>query len=245
MIPKVTPFLFGFIMLLSGRLFASTFVVDNAGSTDDGQVYTASDGTNTLIKCIRLSQQNAGADIIQFSISGTITHTIDPGAITQQLTIDGTTAPGYTLGNPSVMIDLGGGNFPGFNLNTGSDNSVIQGIAVVNSAQAGLYINNAGNITVDNCYVGIQTDGSTAGGNLVGIQFINSSGNTVQNTVVSNSTTDGISFSSATNNTVNNCTIGLNAAGTSDEGNGESGIRFMNNANNNTITNNVISGNDA
>ena len=63
------------LFFMTGWAYAATFIVDNLGDVDDGNPYTQGDGTNSLRKCIRLANETAGADTIDFSVSGTISLT--------------------------------------------------------------------------------------------------------------------------------------------------------------------------
>src|ERR1700743_312885 len=98
-----------FFSLCFGSAEAATFLVDNATDLDNAAPYTLADGTNSLRKCIRLSNSTAGADIINFNIGGTgpFTITISAGdlpSIVQQLTINGLSQPGASAGN--LMIEI-------------------------------------------------------------------------------------------------------------------------------------------
>jgi hypothetical protein len=75
------------LFLMTSWAFAATFVVDNLGDVDDGNPYTAYDGTNTLRKCIRLANSNFGADTINFGVFGEISPTSALPAITDDGTI--------------------------------------------------------------------------------------------------------------------------------------------------------------
>src|SRR5262245_26474094 len=86
--------LFGFC----GRVAtANTFTVIN---TNDS-------GVGSLRQAITDANNTAGADAIDFNISGAGVHTITPASqlpfITGQVTIDGTTQPGYA-GKPLIEI---------------------------------------------------------------------------------------------------------------------------------------------
>ncbi|MFN4254245.1 MAG: right-handed parallel beta-helix repeat-containing protein [Saprospiraceae bacterium] len=74
---------------------AATYTVSN---TDDS-------GSGSLRQAIMDANGNSGADIIEFSVAGTLNLSSGLPSITDALTIDGTTAPGYVAGTPTFIID--------------------------------------------------------------------------------------------------------------------------------------------
>ena len=91
-----------FLFSLQPAHAATTFTVNSLADTDDG---TCDAANCTLREAINAAESNAGADIIKFSVNGTITlgSTLPP--ITDDVTING---PGSTLltvsGNSSVRV---------------------------------------------------------------------------------------------------------------------------------------------
>src|SRR5207245_2771692 len=92
---------------------------------------TNDSGPGSLRQAILDANANAGADMIAFNISGAGAHTIIPASalptITDPVTIDGTTQPGFS-GNP--LIELNGSNAfgNGFTINAGS--STVRGLII-------------------------------------------------------------------------------------------------------------------
>ena len=85
--------------ILEGRQLPSmTFTVTSTGDV----------GPNTLRQAILNANANPGADLINFNISGPGGHVIQPATplpqITDAVTIDGTTQPGYA-GTPLIQLD--------------------------------------------------------------------------------------------------------------------------------------------
>ena len=86
---------------------------------------TADSGTGSFRDAIKKANSHAGADVIQFKIgSGAKTITPSTGLpyISDAVTIDATTQPGYA-GKP--IIELSGVKSGGYGLNVGGGNSTI------------------------------------------------------------------------------------------------------------------------
>src|SRR4051812_28613256 len=145
---------------LAAPLVAATFTVNSTADTDDG----ACDAANcTLREAIQAANAAPGADIIRFII-GTGVRTISPTAtlptITDPVTIDGTTQPGFA-GSP--IIEIEGSSAPngsnGLRISAGS--SLITGL-VINRFQPsfpasggnGIELDTAGGNEIRGCYIG-------------------------------------------------------------------------------------------
>src|ERR1051326_4108678 len=78
---------------------ANTFTVTNTNDSGNG----------SLRQAITDANNHAGADVIDFNISGAGVHTITPASqppfITDKVTIDGTTQPGYA---DKPLIEISG-----------------------------------------------------------------------------------------------------------------------------------------
>lgn len=127
---------------------------------------------------------SANGDIIQFGITGSSVHLISLTsviAVTQSnLTIDATTQPGYTCGNPTVIIELGGAWPSTFNVE-GIGNT-IKGISFRNVL---FMFNGGGSHTLQGCWFNLNDNGTGVSGNNMGISlmgFTNSTGNTIGGT---------------------------------------------------------------
>ena len=112
-------FIATFFFFVVNTAYTANFVVDNLGDSDNGASYIGGDGNNTLRKCIRLANNNPGADNISFSISGTI----KPSSPLPELYNDGTIidASSRWIGNqPGIILD-------GANAGTSADGLMIAG----------------------------------------------------------------------------------------------------------------------
>ena len=240
---------------------------------------TNDSGAGSLRQAILNANSNPGADGIDFNIPGGdpgchdvgLDHicTISPASalpiVTDTVTIDGTTQPGFGTNDLLPLIELNG-------TSAGSANGLI--IRAPSSSVIALTINrfglvglllttgagsSANNSIVEDCLLGLDVTGQTAQGNAFGL-VLNASNTTIGGT--GNFAFCDISGNSATgmqigggNITVSGNLILGNHIGTNDGGtvavpNGQSGIVVTDNAMNNTIGqadpnafSNTISGN--
>ena len=229
------------------RSFSETLATYTVSSLADS-------GAGSLREALALASGNAGQDRIVFSVSGTINLTSALPAISHQVEIDGTTAPGFS-GTPVITINGSGTvNTPGIQLTTGSDGSTISGLRIINFSQEGIYVNTSDNNVIIGNQIG--NNGTTAQGNLDGIEVFNSSGTVIGGTnasdtnIISGNSNAGVAIvgMGSTNNTVIGNAIGTNESGTASIAN-QTGIYISNGASNNTIggsfgaNSNIISGN--
>ncbi|WP_338763885.1 choice-of-anchor D domain-containing protein [Bernardetia sp. ABR2-2B] len=126
-----------------------TFAVKGKGDPLTTTVTNLDDsGVGSLRQAITNSQINPGADVIDFTVQGIINLTSSLPTINQPLTIDGTTAPSYAVGSPTVTVSINNRIFyvssvNGFSLlglNITSNGSVVN---------EGLYIVNSQNVTIE------------------------------------------------------------------------------------------------
>lgn len=159
---------------LEDRLAPATFTVT---STDNG-------GTGSLREAITLANTNAGADIIDFNITGTGVKTIAIRSalpqITEQVTIDGTTQPGFAT---TPIIQLNGApssNANGLVVAAGANGSIIRGLVINRFDLHGIVLQSDGNLVETN-FIGTNPAGTAAQGNGgSGIAILgDSSGNTI------------------------------------------------------------------
>jgi len=128
----------------------------------------ANKGTGSLREQITLANSTLGADVIDFSLPGTGVQQIKLKsalpAITEQVTIDGTTQTGFTT-TPIVVLN---GNATtgasGLVVSAGANNSVIRGLVIQRFDSHGIVLQSNGN-TVDTCFIGTNAAGSAAAGN--------------------------------------------------------------------------------
>lgn len=137
---------------LEDRRLLSTFTVTNLHNNGDGSLRWAMVAANS----------QPGPDTIAFGVAGTIkvANKALP-AITDTVTIDGSSAPGYA-GRPVVTVNFRGTR--GINFANGSDGSTLRALSVINAANVGVTLN-ASHITVQGNYIGLKADGKTAAGN--------------------------------------------------------------------------------
>ncbi|MFM8577819.1 MAG: hypothetical protein ACKOCN_03315, partial [Planctomycetaceae bacterium] len=136
---------------LEGRSLLATFTVTNVLNAGDGSLRWAIDESNA----------NAGADEIAFAVSGTIPLTSALRAITDTVSIDGSTAPGF-VGSPRITVNFRGR--AGLRYAPGSDGSTLSNLSLVRASGAGVTIDASG-ITLASNSIGVLADGTTAAGN--------------------------------------------------------------------------------
>lgn len=234
---------------LEGRTVPAAFTVST----------TADSGAGSLRQAILDANATAGADSISFSI-GSGAQTIAPASalptITEAVTIDATTQPGWTSA-PIIELrgDSAGAGVSGFTITSAS--STIRGFVINRFTADGVTISGAGatgNVLAGN-YIGTNATGTAAQGNTgSGVRIGGgASGNTVGGTiagagnVIDGSTHSGVAIYDSDGNTVAGNTIGLNTGGTAALPN-LYGV-LISNGSNNTVggttpgARNVISGN--
>jgi hypothetical protein len=189
-------------------------------------------GAGSLRDAIASANLAGSPSTIDFAVDGTITLASDLPTISNNVTIDGTTAPTYAGTAPVVAIDCGGHS--GLVFGAGSANSQLLGMAVDNASGNGVTLD-AGSITLNNNYIGLDLAGAAAGNagdgvyvaatssnNLIGL---NPSGaSDVVANVISGNGGNGISFHNSSGNTVVANRIGTDPTGTMEIGNAGNGI---------------------
>ena len=195
---------------------------------------TADAGTGSLRDAIKTANSHHGTDVINFKI-GAGTKTIKTVTalpyISDAVTIDGTTQPGYA-GRP--IIELDGEKSGGYGLTVGSGNSTIKGL-VINRYKSGILLVNGGGNTVKNCYIGTGVSGVTDWGNSDKGIVVQTANNTIGGTtaadrnVISGNGTVGVQLYTATaaNNKVLGNYIGTNYTGEKAIANGTSGVAVV------------------
>jgi hypothetical protein len=181
---------------------------------------------------------------IRFAARGTITLTSSLPAVYRKVSIDATTAPGYSFGGAPVVA-LNFNRRPGLVFAAGSAGSRLLGLAVDNARGNGVTLN-AGSITLNHDYVGLNQFGRAAGNggdgvyvsaassrNLIGVNRAALVG-LVANVISANSG-NGLVLAGSWGNTVVSDRIGTNASGTGAIGNGGNGILITGRAYGNEI----------
>jgi hypothetical protein len=219
---------------LEPRQLMATFAVTHNGDT----------GSGSLRWAIQQANATAAADVISFNLSST---TISPlttlPAITQPVTIDGTTQPGYA-GTPRVTIDGASAVGAGAGFNIQATDVLIRGLAIGNflaNGGAGVLVGSVAlRATVRDCYIGLATNGTTAMPNHDGFRSFGLASQVLYSTVSGNDrygvwlANDG--------GKVFDSTIGLTPSG-NPLGNGNSGV-YISNGDFCFVQDSIIGGND-
>ncbi|GKQ59582.1 hypothetical protein QMTAC487_34430 [Sphaerotilus sp. FB-3] len=197
------------LMRWEGRLAA--YVVSS--DSDNGAV-------GTLRWAIQSANASPGADTITFANGGvpvTILLNAMLPPITDRITIDGSSG-----GVPTVAIDgrLLGAGADGLQLYTGSDGSILRGLALQNFSQDGIDISGSGNHVIAGNRIGLDLFGNAAG-NQQGVNLWNTSGNriggssTADRNIISGNSGVGIYIGGgSTANRIEGNWIGLDSTGT-------------------------------
>jgi hypothetical protein len=244
----------------------SACVTAASGPTTFTVTNTSNSGAGSLRQAILDANANAGSfDAIGFNIPGsgpfTITPTSELPQLTDPVTIDGTTQPGYA-GTPLIELNgtSAGGTANGLWLI--ASGSVIRGLAInrfgtggaANSGGgAGIVVQGA-NAVIEANFVGTDPTGSIARPNRADGLWIDAAGTRIggttpsaRNVVSGNGRLGILLINTASNSTVQGNYVGLAANGTGDLGNVSDGIQLM--SPNNLIggevpgAGNVVSGN--
>lgn len=217
---------------------------------------TTDSGTGSLRAAITSTNAHAGADTIQFIIGSgqkTITPTTQLPQLTDTVTIDATTQPGYA-GKP--LIELNGSKAGGYGLAVRGGNSTVKGLDIDKWSTGILILGGNGN-TIKGNYIGTNLSGNAAAGNTDKGMIVQSANNTIggssasDRNVISGNKNNGIQLytTAATGNKVSANYIGTNAAGTAAIANG-SGVAITGGTNNtiggtSSSQRNILSGNSA
>lgn len=180
-------------------------------------VYTLNDsGKGSLRDAILTANQNEKIKEINFNISGKISLKSDLPQILSSLTINGYNE---LIGlKPSIIID-GKKKYKIFSIiNVANVN--ITFISLINSINS-LYINNCKNITITNCWIGLDTEGNMCSNKSDGIEIIQSVNcvigrnpthdQTNFSNIISGNEKNGISIYKSKKILIQNNIIGLNS----------------------------------
>ena len=215
---------------------------------------TSNSGAGSLRQAILDANATPGLGIISFNIPGTKPFGIFPiGAlpgISNSVTIDGTTQPGFA-GTPIIQLNGGSAGAGSDGLRIFAKGCVIRGLIINGFSGNGINLASDQN-KIEGCYIGLTSDGNFRLPNSGDGINISSSGNVIggltlgARNYISGNNNYGIEIS-GTNNFVLGNVIGLTVNGF-DQGNTLSGISISSSFN--TIggaaagAGNVISGND-
>ncbi|HKP13629.1 MAG TPA: right-handed parallel beta-helix repeat-containing protein, partial [Blastocatellia bacterium] len=233
----------------------AVFTVTNTG--DNGGVDPAvGAGTGTLRQAIVDANASPGADTIQFSIgSGLQTIGVSPALpnITETVTIDATTQPGFS-GSP--LIQITGISATGDGLDIQANNTVVKGLVINGFPGAGIFISGDGrdNNVITGNFIGTNASGTAAMPNGGGISIAtlnNQIGGTTSGAgnLLSGNNGSGVDIAfDATGNVLRGNKIGTDVSGNSALGNTDQGVGITQTTNN-TVggstpgSGNLISGN--
>jgi hypothetical protein len=209
---------------------------------------TNDSGVGSLRNAIIFANSNPGFDFIRFNIPGTAPFLINVltslPAITDRVSINGTSQPGY-VDAPLVEVRGTSTAVNGFRINAGG--SSIRGLAI-NGFGVGIFVVSGDDSLVFQNYVGLGIDGETDRGNQTGI-IVNAGASRTLIGPANGISADFRNVISGNVNSINvfgpdnqieNNYIGTNAGGTAAVSN-TSGVRIFGNGN--IVRDNVISGN--
>lgn len=148
-------------------------------------------------------------------------------ALTQEVTIDGKSQPGYAA---TPVIELDGSDAPGYGLVIDGGDTIILALAIGNFSKSGILINSNDN-RVSACFIGTNAAGTEAKGNGIGIEIDGGENVTIggfegDRNIISGNEGDGIySYSDGGSGSYIGDYIGLDVTGTKGIGNGGNGYR--------------------
>ncbi|HLY02051.1 MAG TPA: hypothetical protein VKR56_06075 [Candidatus Cybelea sp.] len=212
---------------------AATVTVTNVNDAGTGSLRAAISGVNA---------SHAAHAIISFSVKGTITLASDLPVLRVPVTIDGASAPDYA-GRPTVEINANGA--AGLIFARGSNGSKLLGIAIGGAKGNGITLD-AGSITLNRNYIGLDLKGAELGNDGDGIYVsaqsskdrigLNPSGasGAVAN-VISANAGNGISLHGSSGDVIAANRIGTNVSGKVAIANGANGIWLTAASNDNEI----------
>jgi CSLREA domain-containing protein len=241
-------------MLIPAVAHAATITVNStADTTGDNSICTLRDAITSADNDTATGGCTAGSgtDTINFSAAfdGTVANstiamdTSTPVFVTKPVSIDGGDCGASGSHKPCVGVNVTGGSFAPFDIETANANGTsIKGVAVTNSAGAGVISVGTSNVTVTNSWFGVKLNGTTLGANDDGVALNNSSGGTVGGTTAAarNVFADNTGAAVALGNTGGNNLIEGNYIGTLPTGTvsstpGGIGVQIVGPNNGNTI----------
>jgi hypothetical protein len=149
-------------MLLAGQVMAASYTVTNR---DDS-------GVGSLRAAILAANANQGSTVA-FATTGTINLLSALPQITSRMTIDGTTAPGFS-GTQTPLVSINFNSSPGLTVAVGADGSSIKSLSLFGALNAVTL--QASKVTVQGNYIGLQTNGVRAGNFGDGVKIVAPSG---------------------------------------------------------------------
>ncbi len=223
-----------------------TYTVNSASNTDDtstadGVCHDASSHC-TLRAAIEQANASPGTDLINFAIgSGPATINAPFGfpALTDHITIDATTQPGYDTATGHPAISLAGlDSGTGVNaLTLQHAGDVVVGLEIGDYTGDGIYVNNNSGAVIEGCYIGLDRTGVHLRSNAQGIE-LDGYNDTITSTeagnvnVVSGNTQRQVSVGYVNGASISGIYVGTTADGSARlAGGGGDGIDLMGTAN--------------
>jgi hypothetical protein len=214
---------------LEDRSTPATFTVTT--TVDNGN--DANPTAGSLRQAIVQANATAGADTIDFNVPGGGVQTISPPnplpAITDAVTIDGTTQPGYQAasnGPPVIRLSGGGvGAKSGLQLLNHSG-STIKALTIGGFNGIGIIVQGGGSHRIVGDFIGVSQNGTAADPNGVGVAVQDASAvqvggaNPGERNVISGNTSDGVQVRNSTGTLVINNFIGTDLNGLAAVANG-------------------------
>ncbi|MEW6209570.1 MAG: hypothetical protein AB1631_14470, partial [Acidobacteriota bacterium] len=172
------------ILLRSGH--AAPVVIKTQPQAVFSVTNTNDSGTGSLSNAIINANGNPGADMIAFNIAGAGVQTIKPlsplPVITEAVTIDGTTQPGFA-DTPIIELDGSSAGTSADGLRLRGGNSAVRGLAVNRFKAAGIRSDARASNLIEGNFIGTDTNGVLDQGNVIGVIISGSSNNKVGGTV--------------------------------------------------------------
>ena len=238
---------------LERRLMPTTFVITTA----------ADSGPGSLRAAILSVDADATPDVIQFTIgtgAQSIALTAALPTVTNSVTIDGTTQPGYS-GTPLIELNGAGAGASVDGLVLSAGNSAVKALVVNRFSGSGIVLLGSNDV-ITGSYIGTDAAGAVARPNAAGVLIQGgATGDTVggltanpgtgAGNVISGNTGAGVTITDAgtAGNQVQGNLIGTDAGGTAPLANATYGVLITTNAATNTIggiaagSRNIVSGN--
>lgn len=218
---------------------------------------TGNGGAGTLRQAILDANATPGKDLITFNLPGGAPFTITPltalPTITEQLTINGASQPGYS-GTPLVgLAGTSAGTASGLDITT--SNTTVRALFINRFNGSGIQILNGHHNVIAGCFIGTSPAGTARLVNMVaGVAILNGRNNRIggtnaadRNLLSGNQTGLWLGGLSATGNVAQGNFIGTDVTGTISLGNANNGVLIGSPGNTiggtNDFERNVISGN--
>jgi hypothetical protein len=231
----------------------STFTVTNTNDSGAGSLRQAIVSSNADPEI---------ANAIDFDIPGGGVQTIDLlsglPALTQRVTIDGTTQPGSDGQHPLIQIDgsQAGQGVVGLDVESSASGSSFHGLAITDFSGGGMLVNGASNVDIVNDDIGLVQTGTgvvAQGNGVFGVELENGANyDSLAGDVVSGQTGNGIVItgSGTMTNMVEDTEIGTDLSGMTGVdfagkslANTEGGVTITGGASDNMVRQDVISNN--